>query len=372
MFVEWRNTMELKAKVKSLPSSPGVYLMKDAQGGVLYVGKALNLKRRVQSYFQSSRSHSPKTEKLVKHLKGFDYILTDTEFEAFLLECRLIKELKPLYNKKMKSPQAYTYLIIERVNGYSKITTCNSPIKKEGQLVFGPFTSKGTVERALQGVKEHLKVMCNSPSIKKSTCLNYSLSLCIGVCQGVLGLEHYNNIVDRIIALLDGADLSILMELEQKMSYASNKYDFETAAKYRNHLDAINLLLSKEKVIEFTEENKNIAIIEVLSDKAIKLFLIKGNKVLFSEKYQTEEIDIEELNTIIKSAILSTFNTATLKTTIEVDRNELDESQIIYSYIKASSLSYLTISEEWLKSDLPVLLTPNYTFLTQLEDTKEG
>lgn len=127
--------MELKEKISSLPSSPGVYLMKDAQGGILYVGKALNLKRRVQSYFQSLDSHSPKVKKLTRHLRDVDYILTDTEFEAFLLECRLIKEYKPLYNKKMKSPLSYTYLVLEKDGDFPKLTVSNNPAKSPDNLL---------------------------------------------------------------------------------------------------------------------------------------------------------------------------------------------------------------------------------------------
>ena len=110
--------MELKEKIKNLPSSPGVYLMKESRGGIIYVGKANNLKRRVQSYFHNSKSHSPKVEKLVKHLTDFDYLITDTEFEAFMLECQLIKQLKPLYNKKMKNPLSYTYIVIQMDDEY--------------------------------------------------------------------------------------------------------------------------------------------------------------------------------------------------------------------------------------------------------------
>lgn len=349
--------MRLKEKVKNLPSSPGIYLMKDAQGGVLYVGKAKNLKRRIQSYFHNSDAHSPKVDKLVKHLRDFDYILTDTEFEAFLLECKLIKEYQPIYNKKMKSPLSYSYIVIDTGTGCPKISTGYNPQKKENRLLFGPYTSKNTVKKALQALKEHLKIICSNPVNKKNTCLNYSLGLCLGMCLGGKKADLYHSAVSRIIALLNGTDLGILHELEKKMSDASNDYDFETAAKYRDYLSAINYLLNNEKVIHFTEENNNFAVIERLGDSKVKLFLIKGNMVLFSKKYELVDITSEQLSEIIKDKILSAFNTAALNSPLEVTCEDLDQAQINYSYLNTSSCGYLIIPQDSLRAEKQDQLT---------------
>lgn len=342
--------MNLKAKVKHLPSSPGVYLMKDSLGSIIYIGKAKNLKRRVQSYFRKSKSTPAKTQKLVKSLSDLEYKLTDTEFEAFLLESKLIKEFKPLYNKKLKSPLAYPYLVISKDKEYPKINVTNSPVKNDSNLYFGPYTSKNTVERALQGIKEYYKIICHNPSIKSSACLNHSLGLCLGMCLGGSAAEQYNEIIHKVIALLNGADLSIVEELKQKMLDAANKFDFESAAKYRDYMEAINFLINKEKVIEFTAENNNIVIIEPLRDGIIKLFLIKGNKVLFSEKYLLEQSGIEQLDIVLKTNILTYFKTNTPNSLLEVNRDELDEAQIIFSYLKGRTCSYLIIPDHWLIS----------------------
>jgi len=338
--------MELKDKIKQLPSSPGVYLMKDAQGGILYVGKAKNLRRRVQSYFQNVDTHSPKVAKLVKHLRDFDYILTDTEFEAFLLECKLIREIKPLYNKKMKSPLSYTYIAIDKAASYPKIALSNNPTRAEDRLLFGPYTSKSTVERALQGLKEHLKIVCSNPTKKKNTCLNYSLGLCLGMCLGETRVQQYSAAMAKLIALLSGSDLEILHELEQKMTAASGNYDFEAAAKYRDYVSAIEYILHKGKMIGFTEENKKIAVFERLDDSTIKLFLIKGNKVLFSEKYSLEGPHSEHLTGFVKDKIQSTFNDPVLNSARAVTSEDLDEAQIIYSYLKNNACSYMIIPED--------------------------
>ncbi len=366
--------MNLTEKVKSLPSSPGVYLMKDSHDSILYVGKSKHLKQRVQSYFQNSKNHPPKIVKLVKHLKDFDYILTDTEFEAFLLECQLIKELKPIYNTQMKNPLSYAYIVIKRNGTNSIIETTHDPIPNEGHLYFGPYTSKSTVEKAVQGLKECFKIDCSSPAKKGTPCLNYTLGLCMGMCLGGKAVEQYNILMDQIIRLLNGSDRSLLVEMEQRMADEAENFHFEKAAKYRDHIQAVKSLLNKEKMIEFTLENKNMAIIEYLNDHSFKLFLIKGKEILYRKKYFLENEDIEHLCSIIKEAILTYFPKKTPYSTKEISRDEIDEAQIIYRYLKESLCSSITIPEKWLNpkniSNIDKKLTlilSNSTFADQIK-----
>ncbi|NHC39771.1 GIY-YIG nuclease family protein [Bacillus sp. MM2020_1] len=337
--------MELKEKVKNLPSSPGVYLMKDSRAQIIYVGKAKNLKNRVRSYFQNSQSHSQKIIKLKASLKDFDYILTDTEFEAFMLECQLIREIKPIFNRMMKSPQSYIYIGIQMDDGYQRIEICSNP-DKPNSLYFGPYTSKHTVERALQGIKDFYKISCSTPSNKNTPCLNYSLGLCIGMCMGGAALDQYNDSINKIIGLLEGKDTSLLEIFERRMIAASETFEFEEAVKYRDMLETIHSLLNKEKVIEFTESDKNLVVIESLTDRTFKLFLIKKNNVLFSEKYQWSEV--ETLRKAIKTTVLSTFKTKKETSAKKINKDEIDAAQIIYSYLKGSNSRYLIISEQML------------------------
>lgn len=341
----------LSAKVKSLPSSPGVYLMKDSKGNIIYVGKSKNLKKRVQSYFYHSQAHSPKVKKLVMHLKDMEHILTDTEFEAFMLECRLIKQLKPVYNRKMKNPQSYAYIAIRTDGEIRQIDVTHDPAENGDCLYFGPYPGKSTVERAVQGMKECFHIVCSSPSVKGTACLNYSLGLCIGVCLGGEAVDRYNEILDQIIALLHGSDRRLLEEIEQRMLAASEKYEFETAAKYRDYMETVTFLLNREKVIEFTEENQNIAVVEYLDGRTVKLLLIKGNTLLLAEKYVIEQPGIEPLCVKMKSMIRDCFKSSRHPKSIEVSRHEIDEAQIIYSYLQSSSCSYFIVPEQWLESE---------------------
>jgi excinuclease ABC subunit C len=337
--------MYLKEKARSLPTSPGVYLMKDSHNGIIYVGKSKNLKQRVQSYFQHSKTHSRKVERLVKNIKDFDFILTDTEFEAFMLECQLIKEIKPFYNKLMKNPLSYTYIVIQMNEKYRKIEITNDPIKKDDHLYFGPFTSKSTVDKAIQGLKECFKINCSSPSKKNTPCLNYTLGLCIGMCLGGSAVEQYNRIIDQIIDLFNGSDMSLLEKMQERMLQASEKFDFETATKYRDCIHATHALLNKEKVIAFTEANKNIVTLEYLNKGSFKLFLIKGKKVLYRKKYFLENQGVEQLNQTIKETILTYFKTKAPHPAKGLNRDEVDEAQIIYSYLKSNNCCYRILPE---------------------------
>ena len=208
--------LDIKEKIKNLPASPGVYLMKDSLQSIIYVGKSKNLKSRMGSYFINSKSHSPKVVKLVKNLKDFYYILTDTEFEAFMLECKLIREIKPIYNRMMKNTLSYTYIKIN--SDFSNIQASNESIKDDGNLYFGPYTNKSTVERALKGIKECYIIMCSGNYKKTSPCLNYSLGTCIGLCFDPLAKEEYKNILGEIVKLLSGSDISILRKIDQALS----------------------------------------------------------------------------------------------------------------------------------------------------------
>jgi excinuclease ABC subunit C len=341
--------MDLKEKVKSLPSAPGVYLMKDSLGGIIYVGKSKNLKNRVGSYFQNSKSHTSKVVKLVQNIKDFEYLLTDTEFEAFMLECKLIKELKPRYNKKMKSPLSYTYIKINTSKEYASVQIVSQRSESDGCLYFGPYTSKNTVERAIQGLMEGCKILCSNPSLNCASCLYYSLGYCIGIYLGDIEKKQYDIIVNNIIGFLNGSDKSILEDMDKIMQKAAESFDFETAAKYRDYISAAAFLSSQRRIIEFTEENKNVAMLEHLNDNVVKFFLIHSSKIIFSEKYDLKIISLPELKKILSKIILQQLRISNSAPKENIGRDEIDEAQIIYSYLRSSDCKYIIISDQLLE-----------------------
>jgi excinuclease ABC subunit C len=325
--------------------------MKDALGHIIYVGKAKQLKKRVQSYFYNSKGHSPKVKQLVKHIRDLEYRLTDTEFEAFMLECQLIKEIKPMYNRKMKNPLAYTYISIIDTAPYRQIEIGYEPSTGANSLTYGPYTSRSTVERAVQGIKESQRILCSSPHSRNTRCLNHSLGLCIGMCGGGEALVRYEEIMEQVIRLLNGSGSSIVDGLEARMEEAAQRYDFEAAAKYRDYLGAVSSLLQKEKVIGFTGENKNIVVLEPVDEHTHKLILIKGSAILYRTRLEAGALDSGQLADLITAAALEYFRSGSAGAPEEISRHKIDEAQIIYSYLKSSSGNYLLVPQEWLEAE---------------------
>ena len=287
--------MDVREKAKKLPASPGVYIMLDSDGTIIYVGKSKALKNRVSSYFQNSKAHSPKVIKMVRNLKDFEYIVTDTEFEALLLECKLIRQIKPVYNRLMKNTKGYCYIKINMTDKYPKIETCNKTDKNSENIYFGPYTSSNTVDRALEGVKENCKILCSTNLSKRhSSCLNYYLGSCIGMCTADDLTEQYS-----------------------------------------------------AKSVQFSKENDNLAVMEHLTESTVKFILLKGNNIIFSEKYNLKKDFLDEL----KKEILFHFNNDELRGEIGID--EIDEMNIIYSYLKneTNNCKYEIISHELLNND---------------------
>lgn len=334
----------LQKKLKKLPSAPGVYFMKDGRGNVIYVGKSKNLKSRVSSYFQHSKNHSNKVERLVNHVKDIDYIVTDTEFEALLKEAKFIRELQPLYNRLMKNPKSYPYIIFERKKGYYHMTVSLSPSKEEGSLFFGPYSSKSQVEKAVNGLKNAFKINCENWD---KPCLDYSLGKCLGMCLGGDKIDQYEQVINRFICLFSREDKSILEELERDMNLASANFQFEKAAKIRDTLKAVKSLLRKEEMIEFARKQISIGLFDSVDEETVKFFLIKRNVILFSKKYNWKKMGlkriIEELTMEILEQSCFPFQMSGI-----LQQDEIDDAAIIYSFVQKKGSSSFLIPDDWL------------------------
>lgn len=353
--------MNVEDKIKQLPSSPGVYLMKDGQGGVLYVGKSKNLKARVQSYFQSSANLSPKTKRLVRHLKDFDYIPTDTELEAFLLECKLIKNLKPIYNRVLKKHEAYTYLLIKSERGLRRIKTVAGVEGNDNCLCFGPFSNKIRVEETLRGLKRFLSIDCNSLE-KNGPCLNHSLGFCLGHCHHQDKRADYERMIDRIIHLFQGKDKSIFGEMEEEMNRAAVRLDFERAAELKKTMDSLQSLVRKEEVARFTRANHKIILMEALEKSTVKVFFIHRNKILLKKKINVNQAkpkhSVEKLATWAVRYFGQNFSAS-----LFVNKEEMDQSQIIFTYLQNNPCNHAFIEDSLLAPENRKQLT---NLLTEL------
>ncbi|MDU1846341.1 UvrB/UvrC motif-containing protein [Niallia alba] len=337
--------MELKEKIKNLPTSPGVYLMKDSSGHIIYVGKSKKLKNRVSSYFQHSKNRLGKVEKLVKHIKDFDFILTDTEFEALMLECKLIKEIQPMYNRMMKTTKAYNYIVFRWKKGIYHMEIANEMDKDDVHYYFGPFTSKGTVENVINGIKAFYKMDCSQEKWSQSPCLNYSIGKCMGICFDPIAKEAHQQIIHRLIALFNKKSNSVLEEMSTKMIEASSNVEFEKAAEIRDTIAKIKAILQTETVIHFMKKNQLIIAAEYLDDFRIKVFFIRRNEIIDREIYIANNVDRQDVVRKINSLLsMEIQHISTL------EKEEMDEAYIIYKYLNSGDCKYTIISQEWNKN----------------------
>jgi len=348
--------MNLIEQVKLFPSTPGVYIMKDSLGNVIYVGKAKKLKNRVMQYFYQSKDRAPKIDVLVDNIHSIEYILTDTELEAFLTECRLIKEIKPRYNSQMKNDGRYTYIKVSVNEKYPGILVVTD---KDGtdSLFFGPYTSLNSVERAVAVIKENFLIRkCSNGLFKRSSgCLNYSLGMCMGVCRGDADYDEYRKCVDNVVLFLEGKDNSITESLTEKLNLAVDKLEFEKAAKYRDDLRALKHILNKQSLIRSSAKRRNVVAIEPTGKRCYKVFLFKGNRLISSEAFSAENADRTSAAEYFYNLIIDNFKNIDISEVLT--RQEVDEAQIIYSYLKSRKNDILSfrIPASWLAGNNPKL-----------------
>ena len=333
--------MQLAEKIKQLPLTPGVYLMKDTHGEIIYVGKSKSLRQRVQSYFRAGANHSSKVRKLVTHIRDLEIIETDTEFEALLLEWQLIQEIRPTYNRQMKTPEAFVYLTVRKVGKLFRMRLATHPLQGEDGWSFGPYSSKKNVNFALLGLREIYRLQCSNPAINGSPCLNYSLGLCRGICLGGKAVDEHNEIVTRFVTMLQGNSNELLLEVEQEMQSLAEDLSFEKAARYRNYLQAFLSLLQKEEVKDFTEGNQQFLVVEKLADGRWKVLVIWRTDVLLNDVYEDPSKVVADVRHILE--------TASPIRSQKVNRFEIDKAHIIYRYLRSGDCKYAVLGSEEVK-----------------------
>lgn len=341
--------MDLKEKARQLPDNPGVYIMKDAQDEIIYIGKAKNLKNRVSQYFQKSASHAPKILRMIEGIRAFDYIFADTELEALLLECRLIKDIKPMYNSQLKNPRKYVFIYINLEEKYPTLEVVSE--KQDTGLYFGPYTSLNRVERAVNSVKESLRIKyCSSSTSKSSGCLNYQLGFCIAPCTGNVPDAEYRQLIEEAINFLKGGRNGLIKELKSKMLAAAEALDFDRAVKYRDDISALAHILNRQRTIKFSNNSRNIVVLEKMDPLQYKLLLIKGSRVIYKERL-VNMLDEAILKQHIMDLLLRFKGELKKTEAVEIDKGEIDQAQILYSYLKnKKDCKQISISKSWLKT----------------------
>lgn len=289
---------DFEYQLKNLPDSPGVYLMRNSLQEVIYVGKAKNLKNRVRQYFQSSKSHTEKVKAMVKNISEFEYIVTDSEVEALILECNLIKKYSPKYNILLKDDKYYPFIKITNEEFPRVIVTRNHG--NDGARYFGPYTD-GTAVYLINDLIRKVfplrscRKMIKSEGAKTRVCLNYHIKLCTGPCEGLISKEDYAAIIQDVVDLLTGKDMKITSKLKKEMEEAAENLDFEKAASLRDKLFAIDKINEKQKIISNSFENEDfIAIAQDEKDSCIQIFFLRDGKIVGREHFILDNTGVEE------------------------------------------------------------------------------
>lgn len=282
--------MTIEETVKNLPKNPGVYIMYDGNDEVIYVGKAKNLKNRVSSYFRKNSSHTPKVSAMVSNVSRFEYIIVETEFEALVLECNLIKQYMPYYNILLKDDKAYPYIKITVKDAFPKVLLCRK-IKKDGDMYFGPYPNTKVINETIDLIKTVFNIRsCNRilprDTGKSRPCLNYQIKKCSAPCAGLISREEYGKQIGKVIDFLNGKQSDVIEFLEKSMYDASAETDFERAAKIRDKINSIRQIREKQKITSTNLNNKDVISVADIGDFAcIMVLIVRDGKMLNREHF---------------------------------------------------------------------------------------
>ncbi len=298
---------DIQEELQKLPGRPGVYIMHDETDDIIYVGKAISLKNRVRQYFQSSRNKGVKIEQMVTHISRFEYIVTDSELEALVLECNLIKEHRPKYNTMLMDDKAYPFIKVTVEEAFPRIMLARKMAKDKSRY-FGPYTSAGAVKDTIELIRKlyHIR-SCNrrlpADMGKERPCLNYHIHQCHAPCQGYISQEEYRKSIQEVIQFLNGNYDLILKELKQKMEEASEALEFEKAIEYRELLSSVQKVAQKQKITDTAGEDRDIlAVAAEAEDAVVQVFFIRGGRLIGRDHFY---LKISEGET--KQEILSSF-----------------------------------------------------------------
>ncbi len=305
---------DFEFQLKNLPDNPGVYLMKNSLGEVIYVGKAKNLKNRVRQYFQNSKNHSEKVKAMVKNISEFEYIVTDSEMEALILECNLIKKYSPKYNILLKDDKYFPFIKITNEEFPRVIVTRN--YVNDSARYFGPYTDGTAVYVIYDLIKKIFPLrtcrrVIKEDGPKSKTCLNYHIKLCKGPCDGLISKKDYGKIVDEVVDLLTGKGKAITEKLRRDMEKASEELDFEGAAILRDKLLAIDKINEKQKIISNNFENEDfIGISQDEKDSCVQIFFLRDGKIIGREDFILDDTGGEEPGEVIGDFIKNFYSGA--------------------------------------------------------------
>lgn len=357
---------DIQEELKKLPARPGVYIMHDEKDTIIYVGKAVSLRNRVRQYFQTSRNKGAKIESMVTHIARFEYIVTDSELEALVLECNLIKEHRPKYNTMLKDDKSYPFIKVTVNEAFPRVLFARR-MKKDKAKYFGPYTSAGAVKDVIELVQKlyHIRT-CNRNLPrdigKERPCLFYHIHQCHGPCQGKVSQDEYRNQIQGALKFLNGDSDDIFRELEEKMLLASEELRFEDAMEYRDLCNSIRKIKERQKITSYGEEDKDvIAMAMEETDAVVQVFFIREGKLIGRDHFYLKVAQGDSRAQVL-SSFLKQFYAGTPFIPREVMlQDEIEDGVIIQEWLtqRRGQRVYLRVPKKGTKEKLVELAAEN-------------
>ena len=328
----------IQEELKKLPDKPGVYIMHDKNDTIIYVGKAIILKNRVRSYFRESANHSPKIAKMVSLVERFEYIVTDSELEALVLENNLIKEHRPKYNTMLKDDKTYPYIKVTVSDVYPRILFSRE-MKKDKSKYFGPYTSAAAVKDTIELINKLYKLRtCNrklpKDAGKERPCLNYHIHQCKAPCQNFVTPEEYKKQVEEALEFLNGNYGKILKDLQQKMETASENLEFEEAASYRDLINSVKQVAQKQKITDSEGEDRDvIALAKDEQDAVVQVFFVRSGRLIGREHFYMTNVSEDAERQILTSFVKQFYAGTPFIPKELLIQEELEEEEIITEWL---------------------------------------
>ncbi|MFC1994747.1 excinuclease ABC subunit UvrC [Chloroflexota bacterium] len=304
---------QFEDRLRALPGWPGVYLFHDEKGNVLYVGKAANLRQRVRAYFATPHTLTPKLRKMAARLRDIDYIVTDSEQEALILECNLIKQHHPRYNVRLKDDKSYPYIKVALNEEWPRVFLARR-FEQDGSRYFGPFASAGSVRKTLDLMKKLFRYCSTSRPITAKAnrpCFDYFINRCVGACSGEICRQDYLQIIDHVIRFLEGKQEAVVRHLRWRMKEAADNLEFERASYLRDQLRAVEDVVERQKVVSTARGDEDVIALARESDEACaQVFFVRGGKLIGREHFVLEGTLDETLGQVTTSFIMQFYAAA--------------------------------------------------------------
>lgn len=333
---------DIQEHLKQLPAEPGVYLMKDKFDNIIYVGKAKVLKNRVRQYFQSSKNHSSKVKSMVKNIDKFEYIITDSELEALILECNLIKKYKPKYNVLLRDDKTYPYIKITTNEDFPRVLKVRKVIKDKAKY-FGPYTNTTAVNDTLDIIKNTYPIRTCNVDIERAIktnmrpCLNLHIKRCVGPCTGNITKEEYNKMIEEIILFLSGKEEKLIDILKEKMNKCAMDFNFEEAAIYRDKIKSLEDMMEKQKIDTSTSDlNQDVIAMARAHDEAcVQVFFVRNGKIVGREHFILEGVMDSTRESILGSFVKQFYMEQEYVPKEIIIEDEIEDSFILSEWLSS-------------------------------------